>query len=204
MTKNGFIVAEKVKVMKQDHIISMKLKSFLGILLFVSSVCFAEPLSVRTNNAGNIVHSKYNNWNGQIGKHKQFVIFDTKDNGLRAMEIVLKSNIEKEHTVTGFVQRYTNESLRHKHIKNYANAIKQHIGRDHLKTSDSGKLLPLIVFLEGGEKAFNYYFGVNNVRTKRNGSFDCFVQNTIVKNGLHGRTIKHSIGYSLRDVLMAS
>lgn len=179
-----------------------KLKSLVLILFFVSNVCFAEPLNCRTNNAGNLTYSKYNNWDGQLGIHKGFVVFDTKDNGLRAMEIVLKSNIRKNNTVSLFVRRYTNESLRHKHIQNYVNAIRKHLGRDHLYTSDSEKLLPLIVFLEGGEKAFNYYFGVKNVRTKRNGSFDCFVQETIVINGLHRRSIKQVVSYSLRDVLL--
>jgi len=189
----------------------MKLQNLLLILLFVSNVSFAEPLknalankpiSVSTNNAGNIVYCNNNNWIGQVGKHKQFVIFDTKENGLRAMEIVLKKRLLKESTVSSFVSKYTNESLTHKHIQNYANAIRQQIGRDHLKQSDSEQLLPLIVFLEGGTKAFNYYFGVNNVRTKRYRSFNYFIQNEIVKHGICRRTIKQTNCYSLRDVLL--
>jgi len=160
-------------------------------------------LNVRTNNAGNLAYSNGTKWNGQISKYKKFVVFDTKENGLRAMEIVLKSNIRKSITVTSFVSRYTHESLKHKHIQNYANAIRNQLGRDHLHVSDSEQLLPLIVYLEGGTKAFNYYFGENNVR-RNNERFSRFIQVTIVKDGIYGRTIKQTKCYSIRDVLMAS
>jgi hypothetical protein len=119
------------------------------------------------------------------------------------MEVVLKKRLYKEYTVSRFVSKYTNESLRHKHIKNYANAIRNQLDREHLKVSDSEQLLPLIVYLEGGTKAFNYYFGEKNVRT-RNARFDYFVQFTIIKDGLHRKTIKEVKCYSLRNVLMAS
>ena len=178
------------------------LSNFLIILLFASNVCFAEPLNVRTNNAGNLVYSKHNNWDGQIGKYKSFAVFKSRESGLVAMQSVIQSNIIKTKTVDQFVLRYTNESLKYKHIRRYANAIKQQIGRDTLRLSDSEQLLPLIVFLEGGTKAFKYYFGVNNVRTKNNGRYDYFVQNTIVESRIHGRTIRATKCYSLRNVLI--
>ena len=177
-------------------------KSFLIILLFVSNVCFAEPLNVRTNNAGNLTYSRTKIWNGQVGKCKQFVVFDSKENGLLAMQSVIESNIIKTKTVDKFVERYTNESLHNKHIRNYANAIKKQLGRINLRKGDSEQLLPLIVFLEGGTKAFNYYFGVNNVRTKSYGRYNQFVQVTIVKHGIQRGTIRTTKCYTLRDVLI--
>lgn len=128
-------------------------------------------------------------------------MFDSKENGLRAMKIVVKSNIRKNKSVDSFVERYTDESLKNKHIKKYANAIKKLLGRSYLKESDAELIVPLIVRLEGGTRAFNYYFGEKNVRTKNNGRFDYFVQNKVIKLGVYGRTIKQVKCYSLRDVL---
>jgi len=182
----------------------MNYKNFLTILLFVSNVCFAEPLSVRTNNAGNLVYSKHNNWDGQIGKYKRFAKFKDKESGLNAMQSVIESNIVKTKTVEKFVARYVNESNNLKHIKRYENAIIKHIGREHLYKGDSEKLMPLIVLLEGGSQSYLYFYGEYNVRTNRHGNFDKFVQTTFIKNGLHRRTIKQVECYSLRDVLIST
>lgn len=50
------------------------------------------PLGVRNNNPGNIKWNALNNWVGQMGKDSQgHIIFDTIENGIRAMNITLRN-----------------------------------------------------------------------------------------------------------------
>ena len=134
---------------------------FLFLSLLVCSSASAEPLSIRNNNAGNIKYVPSNDWVGQLGSNKGFVVFDTKEHGLRATKLVIKANIRATRSVHCFVLRYAsqpNESMANKHIQNYANAITKLLGRDYILESDIDKLTPLIVKLEGGQEASDYFY----------------------------------------------
>jgi len=132
-------------------------------LLFISlcAIIYATPLSVRTNNAGNIKYNKHNDWIGQTGSENGFAKFDTKEHGLRAMRIVVLKNIQATKTVNCFVMRYASEpseSLASQHLINYARTIKNALGKDFISEEDLDVLVPLMVKLEGGQEAYDYFY----------------------------------------------
>lgn len=60
----------------------------------------SAPRGIRNNNPGNIRHSDANDWQGQVGiDDAGFVIFDSPQNGVRAMTKILK-NYAKRGVVT--------------------------------------------------------------------------------------------------------
>ncbi|MGJ3438585.1 structural protein [Pseudomonas sp. Je.1.5.c] len=71
------------------------------------------PRGVRNRNPGNIDHSPANNWVGQIGKEPggRFVIFDTPENGIRALGKLLQTyyNKHKLRTVKDIIKRWAPE-----------------------------------------------------------------------------------------------
>lgn len=60
-----------------------------------------------TNNPGNIRYSPYNQWVGQIGKHKGFAVFDEEYNGIRALIRLLHRYLQMGHnTIKAIISRY--------------------------------------------------------------------------------------------------
>lgn len=55
----------------------------------------AYPLGIRNNNPGNLRYVSSIHWKGQVGSNKGFAVFDTVENGIRAMAIDLKTKIGK-------------------------------------------------------------------------------------------------------------
>lgn len=62
----------------------------------------------KTNNVGNIRYSPNNKWKGQIGKNKSgFVVFDTLENGFRALMLLLVGYVRKgRNTIEKIVYVY--------------------------------------------------------------------------------------------------
>jgi len=134
-------------------------KLVLFVLLMVTS--YGHPLSIITNNAGNIKYDENNNWKGQTGSYKGFCTFSDKRYGLRAMALVIKANIEVTSTVEEFVLRYASEpdeTIHSENIRNYARAIRKHLGKDFIVQQDIALLMPIMVELEGAQLAKEYFY----------------------------------------------
>jgi hypothetical protein len=67
------------------------------------------PLGIRSNNPGNLRHSSQFTWIGEVGvNEKGFCIFDTMENGIRALAKNLLSYFHKHglDTVAGIIERW--------------------------------------------------------------------------------------------------
>lgn len=51
----------------------------------------SDPRGIRNNNPGNIKYNPANQWQGQVGSDGTFCKFDTMENGLRAMFVLLRN-----------------------------------------------------------------------------------------------------------------
>jgi hypothetical protein len=85
------------------------------ILAGLYMVSKALPLGIRNNNAGNIRASgNWQEWQGAIGESQGYVVFDTPENGLRALARVLKTyrDLYGLNTVSSIINRWapTNEN----------------------------------------------------------------------------------------------
>jgi hypothetical protein len=70
------------------------------------------PRGIRNNNPGNIEYNSGTRWLGQIGSDGRYAIFDTAENGIRALAIVL-FNYRDVHgitTVRGIISRWAPNS----------------------------------------------------------------------------------------------
>ncbi|MDT0603484.1 virion protein [Thalassotalea castellviae] len=85
----------------------------LGAFLFMTNKQL--PLGIRNNNAGNLrAYNGWQEWQGAIGTNNGFIVFDTPENGLRAMARTLRTyrNIYNLSTVQEIISRWapTNEN----------------------------------------------------------------------------------------------
>ena len=86
-----------------------------------------RPLGIRNNNAGNIrATGNWQQWQGAIGKRRGFIIFDSPENGLRAMARILKTyrDVHGLNTIDGILNRWAppieNNTLSYiRHAENY-------------------------------------------------------------------------------------
>lgn len=71
------------------------------------------PRGVRNRNPGNIDFNPANHWVGQIGKEpgSRFCLFDTPENGIRALRKLLHTYYNKHglHTVASIIKRWAPE-----------------------------------------------------------------------------------------------
>lgn len=61
------------------------------------TVTYRATRGVRNNNPGNIRHTPTQTWLGQVGSDGAFVVFDTLENGTRALARTLKVYYEKRN-----------------------------------------------------------------------------------------------------------
>lgn len=62
---------------------------------------------IRRNNPGNVEYSPTIAWKGQIGREGVYLVFDTAENGIRAMARDLKTKIGSGYnTITKIINRY--------------------------------------------------------------------------------------------------
>lgn len=118
------------------------------------------PLGLRNNNAGNIkAIGNWREWQGAVSTNKGFIVFDSVENGLRAMAKIL--NTYKENygisTIRDIISRYApkeeNNSL------DYAIYVsrKSQIDIDKvLVQSDYVKVMDAMIFFENGQNPFSY------------------------------------------------
>ncbi|WMN19283.1 structural protein [Pseudomonas piscis] len=71
------------------------------------------PRGVRNRNPGNIDYNPRNQWEGQLGKEPngRFAVFDTAENGIRALGKLLQTYYNKHglRTVASIIQRWAPE-----------------------------------------------------------------------------------------------
>jgi hypothetical protein len=93
---------------------------------FVDKTDTADGLTrgERNNNPGNIADNPRNQWQGQIGSDGMYCIFDTVDNGIRAIAHTLKSYQSRgeAQTIHDMIYRYSS-SDQAAYSRNVANAL---------------------------------------------------------------------------------
>lgn len=87
----------------------------LGLLILGGGgiAVYTMTRGLRNNNPGNIRYSAANNWQGQTGQDDAgFSIFDTAQNGIRALAVVLKNYQNKYglNTVQDIISRWAPSS----------------------------------------------------------------------------------------------
>jgi len=137
------------------------MKKAVWIVALALFVC-ASPLSVRFNNPGNLKYYKSNKWIGSIyDENGRFEKFVDKYHGIRALNIVLISNIRKTNSVEEFVNRYAkepSESLNAEHLLNYRRLLVKVLGYSGKMREEDLKLIRgVVIFREGGKEALEYY-----------------------------------------------
>lgn len=128
----------------------------LGVLIMVNS---SQPRGLRNNNAGNIRGNDRYKWLGEIGRdNDNFVIFDTPENGLRALARILQTYRERYglNTIAGILSRYAppSENNTESYIKHATRAMG--IRRDTpLSPQDYPRLMAVIVAHENGQQPYS-------------------------------------------------
>ena len=131
-----------------------KLSAVLLGALILGGIMNAKPRGIRNNNPGNIRGSNAFKWDGEIGRDSgDFVIFDTPENGLRALARTLRTYRRNYglNTIRGIVNRYAPTS------ENNTSAYMSHAARTlgvsvdaPLDRSDYPRLMTVIVAHENG------------------------------------------------------
>jgi hypothetical protein len=128
----------------------------IGVLIMVNS---SQPRGLRNNNAGNIRGNDRYKWQGEIGRDDQdFVIFDTPENGLRALARILQTyrTAYGLNTIAGILGRYApvEENNTESYIKHATRAMG--ISRDTpLSPQDYPRLMAVIVAHENGQQPYS-------------------------------------------------
>lgn len=70
------------------------------VIEMVTDMATGTTRGIRNNNPGNIEYNKANNWNGQTGHDGRFIQFDTMENGVRALTILIVNYYQRYGAVT--------------------------------------------------------------------------------------------------------
>jgi len=74
--------------MNNHYLTSFVILAAVGLYMITKNL----PLGIRNNNAGNIrATGHWQEWQGAIGENQGFIVFDTPENGLRALARVLRT-----------------------------------------------------------------------------------------------------------------
>lgn len=129
----------------------------LGGLLFMTNT--RMPRGIRNNNAGNIRSTgNWQEWQGAIDSDGSFIIFDTAENGLRAMARILRNyrDLYQLNTVEQIISRWAppveNDTA------SYIQSASSAIGVAHnqpLETSDYPALMAAITRHENGVQPYS-------------------------------------------------
>jgi hypothetical protein len=126
--------------------------------LAVGGFLIMKPRGIRNNNPGNIRGNDAYSWQGEIDRdNDNFVVFDTPENGLRALARILKTYREKYglNTIDGILHRYapTEENDTEAYIKHASRVVG--VGRyAPLMRNDYLRLMQVIVAHENGEQPY--------------------------------------------------
>lgn len=127
----------------------------------------SQARGIRNNNAGNIRWDNQTQWRGMIGTDdKGFIIFDTPENGVRAMaRILLSYNRRGVNTVQNIISTWapqngvdpqTGESYTN-NTSSYINSVIQKTGLSQgelVTREDYDKLIPAIIHHENGYQPY--------------------------------------------------
>lgn len=117
-----------------------------------------KPLGIRNNNAGNIrATGNWQQWQGAIAENKGFIVFDTAENGLRALARVLRTyrEIYGLNTINQIIDRWapTNEN----NTVSYINHVSEVVGVQSwqpLELNQYPLLMAAIVKHENGQQPY--------------------------------------------------
>ncbi|WP_404402991.1 virion protein [Idiomarina seosinensis] len=119
----------------------------------------SQPRGLRNNNPGNLRGSDAFKWQGEMGRdNKDFVVFDTPENGLRALARILQTyrNRYGLNTIEGVLSRYAppSENNTESYIKHAVRAmgLSRHTP---LTGQDYPRLMAVIVAHENGQQPFS-------------------------------------------------
>lgn len=143
---------------------SQKILAISGLLiLFFIFKPVRLPRGLRNNNAGNIRDNSANNWLGQTGvDDKGFVIFDTHENGIRAMGKVLDSYARRGiRSVQGIISTYAPST--ENQTDEYINSVSKNLGINETtfisrENGDFPALVAAMILHENGQQPFTEEF----------------------------------------------
>jgi hypothetical protein len=122
----------------------------------------SQPLGVRNNNAGNIKWNARNDWVGQTGQNKGFVVFDTPENGIRAMAILIRNDILSDRPTIKLLIEEWSATDQEPYIEFVADRMR--IGpNDGLDINDLEALVEAVIAFENGKAPYAWetiYSGV--------------------------------------------
>lgn len=128
------------------------------LLLALKGSDMSKPRGIRNNNAGNIRGSDRFTWLGESGRDdKNFVIFDTPENGIRALTKVIKNygKLYGINTLDGIIKRYApaSENNTQAYIAHAERAlgISRHVP---LSEAHYRALVPVIIKHENGVQPY--------------------------------------------------
>ncbi|WP_459782394.1 structural protein [Photobacterium sp. R1] len=116
-----------------------------------------QPRGIRNNNPGNI-EDNGTQWRGRVGDDGRFVIFDTPENGIRALARTLKTYRNKYGlmTVRGIINRWAppveNDTA------SYVNHVSNSLGvtpDTALSESQAMAIVPVIIRHENGQQPYS-------------------------------------------------
>jgi len=127
--------------------------------LILGGIMHSKPRGIRNNNPGNIRGSEQFKWNGEIGRDdKDFVIFDTPENGLRALARTLRTYRRNYglNTIKGILNRYapTSENNTGSYMRHAAKVVGVSVDAP-LERNDYPRLMTVIVAHENGVQPYS-------------------------------------------------
>ncbi|UVJ44848.1 structural protein [Pseudomonas sp. LS1212] len=138
------------------------------------------PRGIRNNNPGNIDYNSNNKWHGQLpydpSVESRFAVFDTPQNGIRAMAKLLLVYQDKHglNTVDGIISRWapSNENATGAYIRAVKSQISQATGQSEKINLHNPQVLAImvaaIIHHENGDMPYSsdvIYAGVNMAMT---------------------------------------
>lgn len=117
------------------------------------------PRGIRNNNPGNIKRSN-SQWVGKVGNDGTFEIFDTAENGIRAMGRLLRTyrNSYGLNTIRGIVTRWTageSSTIQNNYVKHIVNktGIAEHL--QLVSVSQYADVVEQMIFFENGQQPYS-------------------------------------------------
>ncbi len=118
---------------------------------------FMKPMGVRNNNPLNIRYSVHNNWQGQTGQYKGFVVFKSSIFGIRAAARLIGNYMHKNNlrTVKQIVNKWAPPT--ENKTSNYVKYVSKKMNVSENKLLSSSDILELIKAMITFENGFNPY-----------------------------------------------
>ena len=118
-----------------------------------------QPLGIRNNNPGNIrATGQWQEWQGAIDENRGFIVFDTPENGLRALARILRNyrDLYQLNTIEQVINRWAppieNDTI------SYINHVSEVVGVPFdkpLEAQDYPSLMAAMVRHENGQQPYS-------------------------------------------------